>query len=34
MPTDRIDYDVSSTANKIFDAGLPEALGLRLFRGA
>jgi len=30
----RVDYDISSTAKKIFDAGLPEALGLRLFRGA
>jgi predicted phosphodiesterase len=31
---ERTEYDVSATARKIVDAGLPEALGLRLFRGA
>ena len=30
----RIDYDIQQTARKIFDAGLPELLGIRLFRGA
>jgi len=29
----RADYDISEAARKIFEAGLPEALGLRLFRG-
>ena len=31
---ERTEYDVSATARKIVDAGLPEVLGLRLFRGA
>jgi predicted phosphodiesterase len=30
----RVDYDISAVARKIFEAGLPEALGLRLFRGS
>lgn len=29
----RVDYDIGLTARKIFEAGLPESLGLRLFRG-
>jgi predicted phosphodiesterase len=31
---DRAEYDPSETARKIVEAGLPEVLGLRLFRGA
>jgi predicted phosphodiesterase len=31
---DRAEYDATLTARKIFEAGLPEVLGLRLFRGA
>jgi len=30
----RSEYNISLTAQKIVDAGLPEVLGLRLFRGA
>ncbi len=30
----RIEYDIMLTARKIVEAGLPEVLGLRLFRGA
>jgi diadenosine tetraphosphatase ApaH/serine/threonine PP2A family protein phosphatase len=31
---DRAEYDAALTSRKIFEAGLPEVLGLRLFRGA
>jgi diadenosine tetraphosphatase ApaH/serine/threonine PP2A family protein phosphatase len=31
---DRAEYDPALTARKIVEAGLPEVLGLRLFRGA
>jgi predicted phosphodiesterase len=30
----RVEYDVARTAAKIIEAGLPEVLGFRLFRGA
>lgn len=30
----RAEYDVAMTAQKIFEVGLPEVLGMRLFRGA
>jgi predicted phosphodiesterase len=30
----RVDYDIMTTARKIVEAGLPEMLGMRLFRGA